>query len=163
MKLVIHPTHEAILAGALMTMALLAMFGIVAHDYAGRLPPGVVDDMYQTPMLSIGVADRKISSLLASHTQLGNLDELYEERQFQYPTSAADEEAAESQADASGESESPLRVTGIAWSNRRPIAFVNGRPIMIGQSVEGWRVIGIARQSITFIDDKGTEKKIELY
>ncbi len=163
MKLALHPMHEAVLAGALMVVALLAMAGIVAHDYAGRLSPGVVDDMYQTPILSIRAADRRITSLLAAHIPLGNLDELYEERRLLPPTSdTGDDEVAVSPSDAS-KGVGPPRLTGIAWSNRRPIAFLNGRGVMIGQSVEGWRVTGIGRQSVTLLDEKGTQEKIELY
>jgi hypothetical protein len=59
MMLRIKPTHEALLAALLMVLALMGLGGVVAHDYAGRLPPGVVDDMYQDPMLSIVAGARR--------------------------------------------------------------------------------------------------------
>jgi type II secretory pathway component PulC len=56
-----------------------------------------------------------------------------------------------------------FRVNGIAWSNRRPMAFINGKCVTIGQSIDGWRVIGIAKKSVTLADDEGTQKQIDLY
>lgn len=39
MRMRVNPAHEGLLAVLLMVAALIAMAGIVAHDYAGRLPP----------------------------------------------------------------------------------------------------------------------------
>jgi len=167
MKIRVNPAHEGLLAGLLMVLALTAMVGVVAHDYAGRLPPGVVDDIYQNPMLSIRVAGRQIRTLLAEQTPLGDLDKLYDERTLTpLAVEPEDDDTEVTPTEAGTVEEVPeaeFRVTGIAWSNRRPVAFINGRGVTIGHSIEGWRIVGIARESVTLKDEDGNEKKIELY
>ena len=165
MRIRVTPTQEGLLAGLLMVLALIALAGVVAHDYPGRLPLGSVDDIYQNPMLSIQVAARKIRTQLAGHTSLGDLDKLYEERTLTPMDNASDEDDSglPTAEDAVESGEVTFRVTGIAWSNRRPVAFINGRGVTIGHSIEGWRVVGIARERVTLEDEEGTQKQIELY
>lgn len=129
-------------------------------------PPGIVDDVYQNPMVSIRVAGRQIRTLLAEQTPLGDLDKLYDERTLSPLATAPEDEDTDETTSVDAVEEAPeveFRVTGIAWSNRRPVAFINGRGVTIGHSIDGWRVAGIARESVTLKDEEGNEKKIELY
>jgi len=159
----IKPTHEALLAALLMVLALVGLGGVVAHDYAGRLPPGVVDDMYQDPMLSILAGASRTRTRLAALTPLGDLDKLYTERVLSADAAESVENGADPVVEDDISQETEFRVTGIAWSNRRPMAFINGKGVTIGQSIDGWRVTGIAKQSVTLADDEGTQKQIGLY
>ncbi len=164
MKLRIKPTHAGLLAAMLMILAVVALAGIVAHDYAGRLTTGVADDIYQDPMLSIQVAATRIRTRLAAQTPLGDLDKLYEERVLSPLGAEPDEEDIDKpEGEDDTQQEVEFRVTGIAWSNRRPVAFINGQGVTIGDSVDGWRVTGIAQESVTLADDEGNRKQIGLY
>lgn len=40
---------------------------------------------------------------------------------------------------------SVLRLGGIAWSETAPLAYLNGRLLGVGESIEGWTLTAIAR------------------
>lgn len=41
-----------------------------------------------------------------------------------------------------------LRLGGIAWSEAAPLAYLNGRLVGVGESVEGFRVARIEREQV---------------
>ncbi len=164
MKLSLKPEHEALAAGVLMVLALIGLGFVVAHDYAGRLPPGEVSDKYRAPLVRIRAVSGRIRSALVAHIPLGELDKLYEERELVPPPT--DGGSGEPNARESGLSTtdlSGLRLTGIAWSDRRPVAFVGGRGVTVGETVAGWRVDEILPESVRLTDDAGNERQIGLY
>jgi len=59
--------------------------------------------------------------------------------------------------------EATLRVTGVALSGPRPMVFVNDKTLEIGESMDGFKVIGVESDGVTFLDPQGQKRSIPLY
>lgn len=55
-----------------------------------------------------------------------------------------------------------LKLQGITFYNAKWQAIVNGRTVYVGQSVNGFRVAGISRNTVSFIAPDGSQKKLAL-
>ena len=164
MKIHLPPLHEAMLASLLMVFSLIALGTVLAHDYAGRLPAGKAAEIYQDPILQIRGTCGRLRSRLGAFVPLGDLEALYKERVQVQPEATVEPEAAESILGvAEEEQDIQFRVTGIAWSPRRPMAFVNGRGVTRGDVINGWTVGEISKNSVTLTDGDGNEQRVRLY
>lgn len=162
MSFKIDPKHEAGLAGLLMVAAAVGLGAIVAHDYCGRLPAGEAPEAYRNPVVRVRTTSRRIRKRLGSFVTLGDLDALYTDRIVNTQEEAKPDEGNRATADeSSGGGE--FRVTGIAWSTRQPMAFVNGRAVAPGDKVEGWTVSDITESRVTLTDEDGNEQQVGLY
>jgi hypothetical protein len=158
------PKYEVFLAGALMLLSLLITAVVISHNYAGRLPAGEANSVYRSPMLRIRAVGKRIGSKFSAHVPLGDLDKLYQERIIEAIVAEDDivePEVLDGPEDIDRESE--FRVTGIAWSSRRPLAFINGQGLVIGGVIGGWEVSDITESSVTLKAADGTLKTIGLY
>jgi hypothetical protein len=164
MKVHLPPLHEAMLASLLMVISLIALGTVLAHDYAGRLPAGKAAEIYQDPILQIRGTCGRLRSRLGAFVPLGDLEALYKERVQVLPEATVEPEAVESSQGVAEEARDiEFRVTGIAWSPRRPMAFVNGRGVTLGDVINGWTVGEISKNSVTLTDGDGNEQQVRLY
>jgi hypothetical protein len=163
MKMHLPPLHEAMLASLLMVLSLIALGTVLAHDYAGRLPAGKAAEIYQDPILQIRGTCGRLRSRLGAFVPLGDLEALYKERVQVLPEATVEPEAAESILGVAEEQDIQFRVTGIAWSPRRPMAFINGRGVTLGDVISGWTVGEISKNSVTLTDGDGNEQQVRLY
>lgn len=62
--------------------------------------------------------------------------------------------AGSSQAEAS--SGPALELSGIAWSETRPAAVINGRVLVLGDTIDGFTVVGIEPDSVQLLGPAGT-------
>jgi hypothetical protein len=158
------PKHEVFLAGALMLLSLVLIAAVIAHNYPGRLPAGEANSIYRSPMLRIRAVGKRIGSKFSAHVPLGDLDTLYEGRiveQIGPETDVLEPDDLDGPEKIDRQSE--FRVTGIVWSSRRPLAFINGRGLVIGGTIGGWEVSDITESWVTLKAADGTLKKIGLY
>ncbi|MFT5125030.1 MAG: hypothetical protein ACI9TH_002536 [Kiritimatiellia bacterium] len=56
-----------------------------------------------------------------------------------------------------------LTLTGIAWSDTQPLAFIGGKVLRINDEIEGLMVVEIQPASIRLMDTKGALTRIVLY
>lgn len=158
------PKYEVFLAGALMLLSLVIIAVVIAHNYAGRLPAGEANSIYRSPMLRIHAVGKRIGSKFSAHVPLGDLDKLYQERIIE---TIVEEDAIEKPDLLDGpedtDRESEFRVTGIVWSSRRPLVFINGQGLVIGGVIGAWEVSDITESSVTLKAADGTLKTIGLY
>jgi hypothetical protein len=166
MTLSLKPNHEALLAGALVFLSLVVSGVVLAHNYPGRLPPGEADIIYQDSMLQIRGVGKRVAAQFDTYVPLGDLDKLYTERCFDLlepepkkpdPVALEDKHVAEPML------ETEFKVTGIVWSSRRPLAFVNGRGVVKGDTFKRWTVSDITEAYVMLTNSDGVEKRIGLY
>ncbi len=158
------PKHEVFFAGALMLLSLVIIAVVSAHNYPGRLPAGEANSIYRSPMLRIRAVGKRIGSKFSAHVPLGDLDTLYEDRIVEQIAPETDVlEPYDLNGPETIDRQSEFRVTGIVWSSRRPLAFINGRGLVIGGIIGGWEVSAITESSVTLKAADGTLKKIGLY
>ncbi len=165
MKIVIRPLHEAMFAGLLMVMALVVIGVIVIDDYEVVLPPGEAEDIYSGPAIRIRATRTRIGRKLDVYQPLGDIDGLYQEKSMVVVKESEDETEASAEVaeEHPQKSAAELTLTGIAWSHRNPLAFVNGEGVAVGEVIEGWKVSEITANSVMFRDDDGNHKQILLY
>jgi len=60
-------------------------------------------------------------------------------------------------------SEATFRVRGIALNRSRPVAFVNDRTVEVGEVVDGYKVVGIDNEGVTFLDPQGRNYVAKIY
>lgn len=56
-----------------------------------------------------------------------------------------------------------FKLKGVARDGTRPVAFIDDRTVGLGEEVEGYRLIEIGNESVTFLDPKGRRYVIGLY
>jgi len=49
-----------------------------------------------------------------------------------------------------------LTLVGIVWEAAHPMAMINGVPVVVGDEIEGYRVVQILQDRVTVVDDTGT-------
>lgn len=76
---------------------------------------------------------------------------------------AAASDAAAAEAAAGPQAPVVLRLQGIAWSDRAPLAIVNKRTVGVGELVEGFRVERITRNSTVLTGPDGESRELRLY
>jgi len=165
MKIGIRPLHEAMFAGFLMVVSMVVIGVVSAHDYEVVLPAGEADEIYSGPAMQIRATRARIGKRRDLFLPLGDLDELYQE-QIMVVVEEPENEVGESQKAVEEQKEKStvaLKLTGIAWSHRNPLAFVNGEGVTVGEVIEGWTVSEITANSVMFCDDDGNHKQLLLY
>ena len=165
MKIVIKPLHEMFFAVALMVVGGVIVVLIVAHGYADSLAAGEPEEKYSDPVIRIRATRARIEQQLADHINLGDLGQLYQEKVMP-AVEERPQEAVEEVADVAeevAEQVSELKLTGIAWSFRNPVAFVNGEGVTVGSEIGGWSVKEITANSVMLADRDGNRRQIMMY
>ncbi len=49
-----------------------------------------------------------------------------------------------------------LALVGIVWDAAHPMAMINGFPVVVGDEIEGYRVVQILQDRVMVVDDAGT-------
>ena len=60
-------------------------------------------------------------------------------------------------------SEITFHVRGIARHRTHPAAFIDERTVEVGEEIDGFKVIGIDNESVTFLDSQGRKRVVTLY
>jgi type II secretory pathway component PulC len=56
-----------------------------------------------------------------------------------------------------------FKLKGVARDGTQPVAFIDDRTVGLGEEIEGYRLIEIGNESVTFLDPKGRRYVIGLY
>lgn len=56
-----------------------------------------------------------------------------------------------------------FKLKGIARDGSHPVAFIDNRTLGIGESIEGYKLIEIGNESVTFLDPRGKRYIVGLY
>jgi hypothetical protein len=161
MKHHLKPNLEALLAGIVMLFALAVLGFVVAHNYAGRLRPGEVDGKYRAPLVKVRAVGNQIKSHLGAHVPLENLDKLYQERTLILPEEPTEDVSVVDKLADTIPAE--FNLTGIAWNEHQPVAFINGRGVVRGDSFDKWFVSEINQESVLLKDRDGNQKQLDLF
>ena len=54
-----------------------------------------------------------------------------------------------------------LQVTGIVWNPKQPLVMVNGEVLGLNEELDGFKVVAIERDKVTFMDRQGNKQVIE--
>ncbi len=159
--------REPRLALVCMVVAAVAMVGLALHAWrsdppvvastAGAVFTGTTDDM-QASIVGIGAK-------LAAVEPLDDVSGLSDYRPPPPPDVAEPPAPVEPATPVAGATEArgTLRLTGIAWMPRDPVAFINGRAVRRQDRLGGLEVVEIGELFVRLRDDDGKVETLRLY
>ena len=159
-----------LLAIGLMVAALIAIIIIIIQGYSNSKTSLVPDQIYTAPVNRVQDLSRKIEHQLAKHIDLGNLDLLYQDRVIPQHKPKPQQKKVQSTKPKPTNPHRPetseiqmLHLTGIAWSQQKPIAFINGDGLTVGETVAGWKIVEITANSVRLKNSGGQTRQIMIY
>lgn len=150
--------REILLTLSLVVLAAAALAGCVADRRMRRARHAFSVDRYRSVMGRIDVTVESIGEKMAFEGLASDFEEL-----LAAGSNAVREAEQKVAAVVTARTEEELRVTGVIWSDRDPVAFINGAMVGVGDLVGTREVVEINEESVQLRDVNGVVKRVFLY
>ena len=150
--------REILLTLSLVVLAAAALAGCEADRRMRRARHAFSVDRYRSVMGRIDVTVESIGEKMAFEGLASDFEEL-----LAAGSNAVREAEQKVAAVVTARTEEELRVTGVIWSDRDPVAFINGAMVGVGDLVGTREVVEINEESVQLRDVNGVVKRVFLY